>query len=72
MGIGKSYLNEMILSHLKKKASQYYKADLILWTALTGVVAFNIYNKTLHQLFCFLIWSKFYLLIAATLFLLQN
>lgn len=51
----KLFMIEIILFHLKKKTFQYYKTNLVLQIALTKVVVFNIYGKTLHQLLYFLI-----------------
>lgn len=68
VGIAKSYLIKIISFYLKRKVFQYHKTDLILQAALTEIAAFNIYGETFHQLLCLPIRSKFYSLIAATLF----
>ena len=54
-GTGRSYQIEMIFTHLKEKAFQHHIADPVLRAASTGVAAFNIHGKTLHQLPCLLV-----------------
>lgn len=71
-GTGKSYLIEMISTHLKEKAFQHDMGDPVLKAAPTGVAAFNIYGETLHRLLRFPVWSKFYELTEGMLFSLQS
>lgn len=68
----KSYLIEMIFAHLKEKAFQHDMGDFMLRAALIGVATFNIYSKTLYQLFHLLVQSKFYKLTEGMLFSLQS
>ena len=71
-GTGKSYLLDMISTHLKEKAFQHHIADPALRAPPTGVAAFNIHGETLHRLLRLPVGSKFYELTEAMLFSLQS
>lgn len=49
-GTGKSYLIDMISTHLYERARELEKPDPVLRAAPTGVAAFNIHGRTLHSL----------------------
>jgi ATP-dependent DNA helicase PIF1 len=51
-GTGKSYLIDMISSHLFLQSQAVSRRDPVIRGAPTGVAAYNIHGRTLHSLLC--------------------